>query len=114
MLAYRLSLDLRESLVYLKFSLMHKYIATISPPVTPTAPVGVQAFCSVVVWYGPEMAYEDKISGYEVRFYDPNSIHSNMTRYVGANRTFYGIAGEDRLAGENTYVQVPIMSAIAS
>ena len=54
------------------------------------------------------------ISGYEVQFYDPNFTHSNVTRYVGANRTFYGVIDEDRLAGENTHVQVLITLAIAS
>ena len=52
------------------------------------------------------MFCEDTISGYEVRFYDPNFSQSNVTRYVGANRTFYGVTEEDRLAGENTHVQV--------
>ena len=62
----------------------------------------------MVVWYSPEVSCEDTISGYEVRFYDPNFTHSNVTRYVGANRTFYGATEEDRLAGDDTYVQVPI------
>ena len=79
-----------------------------SPPVTspPLSPVRVQVLCSVVVWYSPEVSCEGIIHGYEVQFYDPNVIQSNATRYVGANRTFYGITEEDRLAGENTYVQV--------
>ena len=79
-----------------------------SPPVTPPPlpPVRVQVLCSVVVWYSPEVSCEGTIHGYEVQFYDPNVIQSNTTRYVGANRTFYGITEEDRLAGENTYVQV--------
>ena len=58
------------------------------------------------------MSCEDTISGYEVRFYDPNFTQSNVTRYVGANRTFYGVTDEDRLAGENTHVQVLITLAI--
>ena len=52
------------------------------------------------------MTCEDTISGYEVRFYDPNFTHSNVTRYVGVNRTFYGVTEEDRLADDDTYVQV--------
>ena len=63
--------------------------------------------CSVVVWYSPvELSCEEIINGYEVRFYDPNFIQSNMTRYVGTNRTFYVLTEEDGLAGEDTYVQV--------
>ena len=88
-----------------------------SPSVTPSsppAPVGVQSLCSVIVWYSPEVSCEDTINGYEVRFYDPNFTQSNVTRYVGANRTFYGVTDEDRLAGENTHVQVPITLAIVS
>ena len=60
------------------------------------------------------MTCEDTISGYEVQFYDPNFTQSNVTRNVGANRTFYSVTEEDRLAGENTHVQVPITLAIAS
>ena len=58
------------------------------------------------------MTCEDTISGYEVRFYDPNITNSNVTRYVGVNRTFYGVTEEDRLAGDDTYVQVPISYCI--
>ena len=86
--------------------------SVIPPP--PPAPVGVQSLCSVVVWYSPEVSCEDTINGYEVRFYDPNFAQSNVTRYVEANRTFYVLTDEDRLAGENTYVQVPITFIIAS
>ena len=80
-----------------------------SPSVTPSpppAPVVVQSLCSVIVWYSSEVSCEDTINGYEVRFYDPNFTQSNMIRHVGANMTFYGITEEDRLAGENTHVQV--------
>ena len=73
---------------------------------TPSAPVGVQALCSVVVWYSPEVSCEGMINGYEVRFYDPNFTQSNVMRYVGENRTFYVLTEEDRLATGNTYVQV--------
>ena len=69
------------------------YTNIVSPPVTPPAPAGVQALCSVV-------------NGYEVRFYDLNFIQSNMTRYIGANRTFYVLTKEDGLAGKDSYVQV--------
>ena len=83
------------------------FFTIVSPPVIPPAPAGVQALCSVVVWYSPaEVSCEETINGYEVRFYDPNFIQSNMTRYVGASRTFYVLTEEDELAGEDTYVQV--------
>ena len=85
-------------------------VSSFAVPPPLSAPIGVQALCPwpVVVWYSPEvyMFCEDTISGYEVRFYDPNFSQSNVTRYVGANRTFYGVTEEDRLAGENTHVQV--------
>jgi hypothetical protein len=86
---------------------MYTCISTVSLPVAPPpSPVGVQALCSVVVWYSPEVSCEEKINSYEVQFYDANFTQSNVTRYVGANRTFYVLTEEDRLAGENTYVQV--------
>ena len=80
-----------------------------SPSVTPSsppAPVGVQSLCSVIVWYSPEVSCEDTINGYEVRFYDPNFTQSNMTRHVGANRTFYDVTEEDRLAGEKPHYKI--------
>ena len=58
------------------------------------------------------MSCEDTISGYEVQFYDSNFTNSNVTRYVRVNRTFYGVTEEDRLAGDDTYVQVPISYCI--
>ena len=92
------------------------HLIIVAPPVPsppPPAPIGVQALCSVVVWYSPEVSTscEDLdiklINGYEVRFYDPELIQSNVTKYVGANRTFYILTEEDRLAGDDkTYVQV--------
>ena len=78
----------------------------VSPPVTPPAPAGVQALCSIVFWYSPEVSSEERVNGYEVRFYDPNFVQSNVTRYVEANRTFYVLIKEDRLADKDTYVQV--------
>ena len=81
----------------------------IAPP-SVAVPFGVQALCSAVVWYShAEVSCAEgtaAVNGYEVQFYDPNFIQSNVTRYVGTNRTFYGITEEDRLAGENTHVQV--------
>ena len=79
-------------------------VTTSSPPPPLT---GIQGLCSVVVWYGPEnTTCENTIRGYEVIFYDSNLPSSNVTRYVEANRTFYILTAEDRLAGEETYIQV--------
>ena len=41
--------------------------------------------------------------------YDPNLPASNATRYVGANRTFYVLTEEDRVASEKTNVQVSLL-----
>ena len=38
--------------------------------------------------------------------YDPNLLATNVTRYVGANRTFYILTEVDRVAREKTNVQV--------
>ena len=66
----------------------------------------VQGLCSIVVWYSPEVSCEG-IIGYNVRLYNPQSPHQNVTRRVGANGTFYIIKDEDKLAGsDETYVQV--------
>ena len=78
------------------------FTATTSSP--PPPPLGIQGLCSVVVWYGPEnITCENTIRRYEIIFYDSMS---NVTRYVEANRTFYILTDEDRLSGEETYVQV--------
>ena len=62
--------------------------------------------CFNVVWYIPEVSCES-ISGYDVRLYHPQSAQQYVTRHVGANRTFYIINDEDRLANsDETYVQV--------
>ena len=72
----------------------------------PPSPPEVQGLCSNVVWYSPEVSCE-RISGYDVRLYNPQSVHQNLTRRIGANGTFYVIRDEDKLAGsDETYVQV--------
>ena len=66
----------------------------------------MQALCSVVVWYSPDVSC-DGISGYDVRLYHSQSAQQNVIRSVGANRTFYVINDEDRLADTlETRVQV--------
>ena len=77
------------------------------PPPSPPPPE-VQALCSFVVWYTPEVSC-DGISGYDVRLYHPRSAQQNMTRRVGANGTFYIVKDEDRLVNDHdTHVQVAI------
>ena len=66
----------------------------------------MQALCSVVVWYSPEVSC-DGISGYDVRLYHPQSAQQSVTRRVGANGTFYIVKDEDRLVNDHdTQVQV--------
>ena len=50
----------------------------------------------------------DLIHGYDVRLYQPESSHQNVTRRVGSNQTFYIIKDEDKLGRttEETYLQV--------
>lgn len=84
-------------------------VSPLTTPSPPAAPFGVQALCSVVVWYSPEVSCEDNvktINSYEVRFYDPKLMQPNVTRYVGENRTFYIVTENDKLASVETYVQV--------
>ena len=85
-------------------------IILVAPPTTSPPPLlGVQGLCSVVVWYGPEdLTCENRISGYAVKLCDPNLSTSNVTRHVGANRTFYILTEEDNVAGKNTHVQVSL------
>ena len=64
-------------------------------------------FCSVVVWRSPEVLCED-IRGYEVRLYNSQSAHPNMTSRVGANENFYVVEEEKLVSSDETYVQVAI------
>lgn len=69
----------------------------------------VQALCSVVVWYSPEVTNCNSITGYDVRFYthSPQLPEQNLTRRVESNGTFYIISDEDNLGNsDGTYVQV--------
>lgn len=81
----------------------------VPPPTYPPPILGVQGLCSIVVWYGPEnLTCVNWISGYEVMLYDPNLSMSNVTKHVEANRTFYILTEEDKVAGEKTCVQVSL------
>ena len=71
----------------------------------PPPPLGIQGLCTVVVWYSPEVSCED-INGYEVRLYNPQSAHLNVTRRTGANGTFYIVDEEKLVSSDETYVQV--------
>ena len=68
-------------------------------------PVGVQGFCSSVVWYTPEVPCQH-IYGYEVRLYHPQSAHQNVTRHVGASEIFYIVEENSQDRSDDTYVQV--------
>ena len=70
-------------------------------------PPQVQALCSVVVWYSPEVSCGD-IIGYDVRFFHPQLLTQNVTRRVGANGTFHIVQEEDKLDAKHgdLYVQV--------
>ena len=48
------------------------------------------------------------ITGYDVRFYSPQSDMENVIRHVGANRTFYIVQDEDKTVAnlEDIFVQV--------
>ena len=61
----------------------------------------MQALCSVVVWYNPDVSCEYMINGYDVRFYSPQSDTKNVTRHTEANQTFYIIRDEDRLGDKH-------------
>jgi hypothetical protein len=73
-------------------------------------PPQVLALCSVVVWYSVEAVsiVDDTITGYDVRFYSPQSNTQNMIKHVGANRTFYIIQSEDKTVAnpDDIYIQV--------
>ena len=86
-------------------SFTHSHAETL---ITVPPPPQVQALCSVVVWYSPEVSCEE-IIGYDVRLYHPQMDVQNVTRRVGANRTFYVIQDEDRLINkQELYVQVTV------
>ena len=83
-------------------------ILTVPPTTLPPlpSPLEVQALCTVVVWYRPELPCES-ITGYNVRFFNPQVTHQSTVRHVGANSTFYIIKDEDRLDIMDTiHVQV--------
>lgn len=74
--------------------------------------IQVQALCSVVVWYNPDVSCERMITGYDVRFYSLHSDTKNVTRRTGANQTFYIIQNEDGLADKHDInVQVKFHSS---
>ena len=66
-----------------------------------TESIEVQALCSVVVWYNPDIFCEFMISGYDVRFYSPQQGTKNVTKSTGANQTFYIIQDEDGLVDKH-------------
>ena len=94
---------------FIVFINFHAVSSVTPPPAAASAPFGLQVMCSVVTWYSPEVSCENNaeiINGYELRFYNSEVTEQNVTKYVGANRTFYVLTEEDKLAGDKTYVQV--------
>ena len=72
----------------------------------------VQALCTVVVWYRPQLPC-GSISGYNVRLFNPQMTRQSTVRYVGSNGTFYIIKDEDRQDRVDTiHVQVGCLSAL--
>ena len=67
--------------------------------------------CSVVVWYSPAVQSCEDIHSYEVRLYNPQSPHLNVTNHVGANETFYIVDVDKLVSSDETYVQVFINSS---
>ena len=86
-------------------------IVVLSSVPVPPAPE-IQALCSVVVWYSPEVPNcDNNITGYDVRLYTHNLQlpRQNLIRRVGSNGTFYITNDEDNLDNsDETYVQVHI------
>ena len=80
--------------------------ATTVPLPQPPPPLGVQGLCSIVVWYSPAVQSCEDIRSYEVRLYNPQSSHPNMTNQVGANRNFYIVEEEKLPNSHETYLQV--------
>ena len=68
----------------------------------------VQALCSVIVWYRPDVPCEG-ITGYDVRLYTLQSTQQSMTMHVGANATFYIVKAEDRLADNHVQVSLGLV-----
>ena len=80
---------------------------TVPPTILPPLPsLKVQALCTVVVWYRPELPCET-ITGYNVRLFNLQLTHQSIVRHVGTNSTFYIIKDEDRLDTVDTiHIQV--------
>ena len=76
----------------------------------------VQALCSIVVWYSPDVPNCNYITGYDVRLYtkNPQLPEQNFIRRVGSNCTFYIISDEHNLGNSDKtyYVQVHIYLAL--
>ena len=69
------------------------------------------ALCSVVLWYSPAVVspVDTMITGYDVRFYSPQSDTENVIRHVGANQTFYIVQNEDKTVTNLEYIYVQVL-----
>ena len=84
-----------------------------SAPLNLPVPEVKALSCSVVLWESGLSDSDSSVScedivGYDVRLYHPESEHRNVTRRVEADRTYYLIDDDDKLANINyeTLVQV--------
>ena len=96
-----LLIESTDSMISENMILWYTYPLILEPP----PPIRVQGLCSVVVWYSPAVSCED-IHGYEVRLYNPQSAHLNVTDHIGANRTFYIVDADKLVSSDETFIQV--------
>ena len=107
-LYYKLNTWCRNNVLFLDDINWHNPFLAIVEDLISIPPPQVQALCSVVVWYSPEVSCGD-ITGYDVRFFSPQLDSQNVTKRVGANRTFYIVQDEDvkmSAKQEDIHVQV--------
>jgi predicted transcriptional regulator len=79
---------------------------------SPSPPPEVQALCSVIVWYSPELYSELTATGYDVLLFDSQQAYQNVSRRVAANGTFYITSDEERLTASHVQVLVQWLACI--
>ena len=79
----------------------------VAPPPTLPPPSEVQVYCSLVIWRNsPNISYE-KINGYDVRLFNPDTAEE-VIRQVDDRGTFHNFLLSDKALTEqkSTTVQV--------